>query len=129
MLYLIINTSWGRAVPSSGQVLFVKVISYLWVLSLAFQPSTWVQFCSQDNISNFFSSFLQVLYQNHLPGLLYTGNGYKKDLKNWIWKTTSNKRIQLFHHISSSWVRMKLHIKKIILLVCLMREIAMEKNF
>ena len=32
-------TSWGRAVPSSGQDWFVKVLTYLWVLSLAFQPT------------------------------------------------------------------------------------------
>ena len=88
--WLKLNTSWSRAVPSSGQVWFVKVLSVSFQKTLKSrfgrQTQQHFQFCL-----NIFSCLVRIKLhtKNQHPSLLNSGYRYEEDLKIRIWKTTS----------------------------------------
>ena len=110
-----LKKSWGWAVPSSGQVWFVKVIIdmqfWVWPSSLHRHLSP-IVFSILLLISNFVSIFLLVwLESSYIPKIsllafLFMDIALKKTLKLGF-----GRRPQFFLNISSSLVRIKLHTK------------------
>jgi len=116
---VVILTSWGRAVPSSGQVWFVMVITDLWFLS-------WPSSLHRHLRKIVFSIFLLIsLESNYIPKIsflacLILDIAPKKTL-NLCFGRQPQTHFHCVHNISSSLVRFDLHTK-ISLLACLIFE-------